>query len=94
MSVSLYILQYCYLPITEDRDTVIMIPSRKKFLMMVDGYTYSQYHSTGTWLCSSLRVRRCPARVLRQGSGTISRLHDHNHPRPHYVYKNGSYIKI
>ncbi|XP_049870702.1 protein tramtrack, beta isoform-like isoform X19 [Pectinophora gossypiella] len=78
-------------------DETIMIPTRsgKKFLLMLDGFTYSQVHHTTYWICSSSRARGCAARVRRLACGQVVRVNvDHNHDPPKYYCNDGTYIKI
>ncbi|CAH2040313.1 unnamed protein product, partial [Iphiclides podalirius] len=79
-----------------EADEVIMIPTRsgKKFLLMLDGYTYSQVHYSTHWLCSS-KATGCTARVRRLPEGPVLRVNtQHTHPPPNYIFKDGSYYKI
>ncbi|XP_041968344.1 uncharacterized protein LOC121725426 [Aricia agestis] len=74
----------------------IMIPTKsgKKFLLMLDGYTYSQINYSPHWFCSS-KMAGCGARVRRVSDGQVMRVNtNHTHPPPKYVVKNGMYIKI
>ncbi|CAK1579181.1 unnamed protein product [Parnassius mnemosyne] len=73
-----------------------MIPTRsgKKFLLMLNGYTYSRVHYGQHWLCSS-KAQGCTARVQRIYDGTVIRVNtEHTHPPPKYIIKNGSYFKV
>ncbi|XP_052748464.1 protein tramtrack, beta isoform isoform X18 [Galleria mellonella] len=73
-----------------------LIPTRsgKKFLIMLDGYTYSQINYSILWLCSS-KGQGCNARFRRGKDGNIIRVNTvHNHPPPKYVFQNGNYYKI
>ncbi|XP_052740026.1 protein tramtrack, beta isoform isoform X35 [Bicyclus anynana] len=78
------------------QEDAIMIPTRsgKKFLMMLDGYTYSQINYTVYWKCSSTSLG-CSARVRRTPNGEVIKVNtNHIHPRPKYVIKDGQYHKI
>ncbi|KPI99415.1 hypothetical protein RR46_03780 [Papilio xuthus] len=73
-----------------------MIPTRsgKKFLVMINGYTYSQINYSAHWLCSS-KALGCTARVKKSANGEIFKVNtEHNHPPPKYVLQNGIYFKI
>ncbi|XP_073952599.1 uncharacterized protein isoform X8 [Choristoneura fumiferana] len=74
---------------------VILIPTRtgKKFLLMLDGYTYSQINNTTHWLCSS-KMQGCKARLRRSGDDIFRINTQHTHPPPRYICKNGAYIKV
>ncbi|CAD0200273.1 unnamed protein product [Chrysodeixis includens] len=74
--------------------TVIMIPTRKKSLMMVNGFTYSQY-SPMFWYCTRKLSTACPARARTDATGALRYVQeDHNHSPPKYfVSKTGEYIK-
>ncbi|CAH2040312.1 unnamed protein product, partial [Iphiclides podalirius] len=73
-----------------------MIPTRsgKKFLLMIDGYTYSQINYSAHWLCSS-KAQGCTARVRRTPDGKILQVNTtHIHPPPKYVFRDGTFFKF
>ncbi|XP_045535278.1 protein tramtrack, beta isoform isoform X27 [Papilio machaon] len=77
-------------------DEAIMIPTRsgKKFLLMINGYTYSQINYSAHWLCSS-KALGCPARVKKSAKGDIFKVNTvHTHPPPKYICQNGNYFKV
>lgn len=77
-------------------DEAIMIPTRsgKKFLLMINGYTYSQINYSAHWLCSS-KALGCPARIKKATNGEIVKVNTkHTHPPPKYIVQNGNYFKI
>ncbi|XP_060802334.1 uncharacterized protein LOC132902210 [Amyelois transitella] len=78
------------------KENVKMIPTRsgKKFLLMLDSFTYSQINYSVRWVCSS-KAQGCEARLRYYPSGEIVRVNtQHNHPPPKYICRNGVYIKL
>ncbi|XP_045515797.1 protein tramtrack, beta isoform-like isoform X20 [Pieris brassicae] len=74
-------------------DEIIKIPTKGgKFLLMLNGYTYS--HNNGLhWYCSS-KLQGCRARLRYYGDTVIKTSTDHTHSPPKYYNKNGVYIKL
>ncbi|CAH3925348.1 unnamed protein product [Pieris brassicae] len=62
-------------------DEVLMIPTRKKYLMMVNGYTYYQINYSGHWVCSTKARTKCKARFHQSPKGQIIHaVSRHTHP--------------
>lgn len=78
-------------------DNGILIPSksRKKLILLLDGYTYYQNNLSCNWYCGSKRSKLCAARVKRQQSGEVVRINvDHNHEAPSFYQKDGVFVRI
>ncbi|XP_050349131.1 protein tramtrack, beta isoform isoform X26 [Nymphalis io] len=78
-------------------DEVVEIPTKsgKKFLLMVNGYTFSQVNYSVHWICSSKRAKNCNARIKRLEDGTIVHVEMiHTHSPPEYIVSNGRYVKF
>uniref|UniRef100_A0A2H1X1M4 SFRICE_032911 n=1 Tax=Spodoptera frugiperda TaxID=7108 RepID=A0A2H1X1M4_SPOFR len=72
-----------------------MIPTKKgKFLLMFQGYTYSQQNQSRNYYCSKKDVG-CKARLKLDSNGKIisTAFTTHMHPAPKYVFSNGRYFK-
>ncbi|KAF9796489.1 hypothetical protein SFRURICE_014660 [Spodoptera frugiperda] len=71
-----------------------MIPTKKgKFLLMFQGYTYSQQNQSRNYYCSKKDVG-CKARLKLDSNGKIisTAFTTHMHPAPKYVFSNGRYF--
>ncbi|XP_047504507.1 protein tramtrack, beta isoform isoform X28 [Pieris napi] len=72
---------------------IVKIPTPNgHFLLMIDGYTYSQQRNI-YWICSSAKRKGCKARVHYFGDRVVKCNAYHNHPPPRYCYRNGLYRK-
>ncbi|KAH9645073.1 hypothetical protein HF086_005618 [Spodoptera exigua] len=80
-----------------DIQTYEMIPTKKgKFLLMFQGYTYSQQHQTRNYYCSK-KDSGCKARLKLDCNGKIlpTSFIQHLHPPPKYVVMpKGQYVKF
>ncbi|XP_047504483.1 protein tramtrack, beta isoform isoform X6 [Pieris napi] len=62
-------------------DEILMIPTRKKYLIMVNGYTYYQINYSGHWVCSTKARTKCKARFHQSSQGQIIHVVSrHTHP--------------
>ncbi|CAK1543883.1 unnamed protein product [Leptosia nina] len=52
-------------------DVVLKIPTRKKYLLMINGYTYYQINYSGHWVCSKKARTGCKARFHQRVDGQI-----------------------
>lgn len=73
-----------------------LIPTnRGKFLLMLNGFTFSQMKQTNNYYCSK-KDAGCKARVKLDPEGIIVQFStEHTHPPPKYMLTpSGKYIKI
>ncbi|KOB74542.1 Modifier of mdg4 [Operophtera brumata] len=85
------------MPIVRDLDNGVLIPSksRKKLILLLDGYTYYQNNFSCNWYCGSKRSKLCPARVKRLQSGEVVRINvDHNHEPPSFYQRDGIFVRL
>lgn len=67
--------------------------ARGKQLLMVNGFTYSQYRETGNFYCSKKDVG-CRAKVKLCSDGRITVGNTHTHEPPKYAVVSGRYVKL
>lgn len=77
--------------------SVTMIPSTRsktKNMLMVNGFTFSQY-SPMFWYCTK-KKRGCPAKARTDITGCLKYLFEqHNHAPPNYhITEVGKYVKL
>ncbi|GBP73778.1 hypothetical protein EVAR_42950_1 [Eumeta japonica] len=80
--------------VTKDDTNYILVPTRKKNLLVFRGHTFS-HSKTKSWYCSK-RTSGCKAAVYLNNDNRIENYRDsHTHPPPRfYITKNGDYVKI
>ncbi|KAJ0177678.1 hypothetical protein K1T71_006551 [Dendrolimus kikuchii] len=77
------------------KEKIVKIPSRygKKSLLMINGYTFSEY-SRNFWYCTKRRLG-CPAKAKTSNDALQSLSENHNHTAPEfYVTKEGRYVNM
>ncbi|GBP73779.1 hypothetical protein EVAR_42951_1 [Eumeta japonica] len=80
-----------------DAGYYILIPSKKKKLLLYRGYTFSQLNDTKHWHCSSKQAKNCRARIRLGGKGEIllcDDRHTHAPPKFHVTKTDSNYLLV